>query len=124
MKRSLIVFIIFAVAGFLVGAIFPKKDIACTMMWCPCEGVVGERICNTCFFSDYLFATGIINISRRCRASEIIVCENDKVVDSKIDMENKKCSIELSVFGFNLKNLWANPETAVSSKVKPKSIGE
>ena len=71
---------------------FSLKLMKAALRWvCPCEGVSGERPCNSCSFSDHIFTTGILNVVQQCRASEIIICENGAQVDSRIDLENKKC---------------------------------
>ena len=88
--------------GLIIGAVLPETNEGCTEMGCPCEGVSGERPCNSCSFSDHIFTTGILNIAQQCRAQEIIVCENDVQIDSRIDLENKECRIGWYVFGFKL----------------------
>ena len=88
--------------GLIIGAVLPETNEGCTEMGCPCEGVSGERPCNSCSFSDQIFTTGILNIAQQCRALEIITCENDAQVDSRIDLENKECRTNWYIFGFNL----------------------
>ena len=84
-------------------------------MGCPCEGVSGERPCNSCSFSDHIFTTGILNVVQQCRASEIIICENDAQVDSRIDLANKKCRTDWYILVFNLRYLSTNPDEDASS---------
>lgn len=116
MRLGLVIGIIIVsviVLGFAVGAVLPDISGGCTLMACPCEGVSGERPCNSCSFSDYIFATGILNIVRHCSASEIVICENDAQVDSRIDLENKKCRTDWYIFGFNFRYFGTNPEEGV-----------
>lgn len=120
MKLGLIILIIIVsvvVLGFVIGAILPRTEISCTLMACPCEGVSCERPCNSCYFSDNIFTTGIINVVQQCSASEIIICENGDQVDSRIDLENKKCTVDWYIFGSNLRLRYrnTNPEEIVSS---------
>ena len=97
-----IIIISVVVLGFIIGTILPETDPGCTVMGCPCEGVSGERPCNSCSFSDHIFMTGILNVVQQCRTLEIITCENDVQVDSRIDLENKECRIDWYIFGFKL----------------------
>ena len=118
MKLELIIGIIIVsviVLGFVIGAIIPETNEGCTEIGCRCEGVSGERSCNSCSFSDHIFTTGILNVVQQCRASEIIICGNDAQVDSRIDLANKKCTTDWYVFGFNLRYLGTNPEKTVSN---------
>ena len=115
MKLRLIIGIIIVSAivfGFIIGAV-PEINWGCTQMACPCEGVSGERPCNSCFSSDHIFTTGIVNVVQQCGASEIIICENNTQVDTRIDLENKRCRIDWYIFGFNLRYLGTNPEEPI-----------
>lgn len=103
------------VLGFVIGAALPETNEGCTMMGCPCEDVSGERPCNSCSFSDHIFTTGILNVVQQCKASEIIICENNVQVDTRIDLENKRCKTDWYIFGFNLRYLGTNPEEPVTS---------
>jgi len=103
------------VLGFVIGAVLPETNADCTLMGCPCEDVSGERPCNSCSFSDPMFITGVLNVIQQCRASEIIRCENNTQVGSRIDMENKRCRADWYIFGFNLRYLCTSPEKPVSS---------
>jgi len=110
---SIIVSVI--VLGFVIGAVLPETNKRCTMMGCLCEGVSGESPCNSCSFSNHIFTTGILNVVQQCSASEIIICENDVQVNSRIDLANKMCRTDWYIFGFNLRYLGTNPEESVSS---------
>jgi len=118
MKLELIIGIIIVsviVLGFVIGIVLPEINEGCTEIGCRCEGVSGERSCNSCSFSDHIFTTGIINVVQQCRVPEIIICENDAQVDSRIDLATKKCTNDWYVFGFNLRYLGTNPEKTVSN---------
>ena len=118
MKVKLVILIIISVIaiGFIIRFIVPTNQ-ACTERGCPCEGISGERPCNTCSISNHIFTTGLINVIQQCRASEIIMCENNSQVDTRIDLENKECTVGWYVFGFNLKYLGNNPEETVSNNI-------
>lgn len=106
MKLELIIGITIVSAiilGFVIGIFLPENNEGCTKMGCSCEGVSGERPCNSCSFSDHIFTTGILNVVQQCRASEIIICENNAQVDSRIDLANKTCRTDWYIFGFNLR---------------------
>lgn len=115
MKLGLIIGIIIVsviVLGFVIEAVLPEtyeEYTSCTLMGCLCKGVSGEMPCNSCSFSDRIFTTGILNVVQQCSASEIIICENDAQVDSRIDFENKKCRIDWYILGFNLRYIGTNP---------------
>lgn len=105
------------VLGSIIGTVLPETNEGCTEMGCPCEGVSGERPCNSCYFSDPIFTTGIVNVIQQCRASEIIKCENNTQVSSRIDLKNKICRDDWYIFEFNLRYLGTNPEEPVSVKI-------
>ena len=121
MKHGFIIGIIIIsviVLGFVIGLILPGILMTkCTEMGCPCEGVSGERLCNSCSYSDHIFTTGILNVVQQCWASEIITCENDAQVDSRIDFENKKCRTDWHILGFNLGDIRTNPRQGVSKNI-------
>ena len=117
MKLGLIIGIIIVsviVLGFVIGAVIPETNEGCTEIGCRCEGVSSERSCNSCSFSDHIFTTGILNVVQQCRASEIIICENNAQVDSRIDLATKKCTTDWYIFGINLRYLGTNPEKTVT----------
>ena len=102
-KKKLIVLIILAIIiilSFLIGLFFPKYEF-CTEMGCPCEGIVGERPCNSCTNINPIFVTGIINIVKTCSAQEVILCENGINVGGRIDIDENSCKIKLQFFGIN-----------------------
>lgn len=96
-----LVLILFVSVGF-AAASFSDESTFCTEMGCPCQGVEGERKCNSCTSSECVFLTGVINIKEICRANEVITCENNTQVNSRIDWDNKDCSTKTTLFGFDL----------------------
>lgn len=118
MKLGLILGIIVIsviILGFAIGIVLPESSLGCTEIGCPCEGVSGERPCNSCSYSDHIFTTGVLNIVNQCRASELIICENNVRLDSRIDLENKECTANWYILGFNLRYLGTEPEKTVSN---------
>ncbi len=118
MKVKLIIIIIISVfaLGFIIGFVMPTNQ-ACTKRGCPCENVSGERPCNSCSISNQVFTTGILNVIQQCGASEIVTCENNTQIDTRIDLENKQCTLDWYIFGFNLKYINSNPEEPVSNVI-------
>lgn len=110
-----IILLSFIVVGFAIGAIIPESNGGCTEMACPCEGVSGERPCNSCSLSDPIFMTGVVNVIQQCGASEIIQCENNVQVGSRIEKKDNSCRADWYVLGLNLRYLGTNPEKPVSS---------
>lgn len=116
-KIMIIIIVSIVAIGFIVALIIPETNVGCTEMGCPCGGISGERPCNSCSISNHIFTTGLINVIQQCRASEIIMCENNVQVNSRIDLENKECETDWYIVGFNLKYLGNNPEETVSNKI-------
>jgi hypothetical protein len=90
-KLRLTLFIIagLIVLGFVIGVIGSmvlSKAIGCTEMYCPCEGVEGERPCNSCGYTKPIFVLGIVNVYQSCGGKEIIICENGEQADRRIDI--------------------------------------
>jgi len=112
-----IVIVSVVVFGFVIGTILLETNEGCTEIGCSCEGVSGERSCNSCSFSDPIFSIGLLNVIQQCRAPEIIVCENNVQVDTRIDLENRRCRTDWYIFGFNLRYLGTNPEESVSKEI-------
>ncbi len=112
-----IVIIFIIILGFIIGLILPATNAGCTLMGCFCQGNDGEKPCNSCSFSDQVFTTGILNAVKKCSASEFIICENNKQVGTRIDLENKICRIDWILFGYNLKYLKNNPNEIVTNNV-------
>jgi len=120
MKLWLIVGIVVIAAlllGFLIGIILPENGPNCTFIACSCNGVSGERPCNGCFSDDIIFAIGVFNAIHHCTMSEIITCENNTQISSRIDVENKTCTTDWYILGFNLRYLSANPEQTDSKDI-------
>jgi len=118
MRLKLIIGIVIfcaVILGFAIGAGIPDGAGGCTEMACPCEGVSGERPCNHCSTSDPIFMTGIVNVIQQCGATEMIQCENNIQVGSRIDKENGTCRTDWYVFGYNLRYLGTNPDEPVST---------
>ena len=88
------------IAGFLAAAsMSSSRTAACTEMWCSCEGVEGERPCNTCYKEEPVFILGIINVIRTFHGTEIITCENNEKTDSRIEFEEGDCTYNWYFFG-------------------------
>jgi hypothetical protein len=104
MKKYFLIPILIIFLGFIVAALLPSRGTICTLTGCPCEGVEGERPCNTCSFSKPIFTTGLLNVVQSCSAQEIVFCENNKAVDRRIDFDNKECEYDWYVLTFNLRN--------------------
>ncbi len=114
---AVVIFLVIIVAGFAIGTLSPESPMLCTMMACLCTDVDGERTCNTCSYSDPVFTTGIVNVAKQCTVREIIVCENGTQVDSRYDMENKKCRTLWRIFGVDLRNLNKNSGESESTSI-------
>ena len=84
------------ILGFVIGA-FSHYSF-CTTMACPCENVVGERPCNSCTDDNAIFVIGIVNVFKTCSSEEIIICENNTEVDSRIDWDEDSCKFEWNFF--------------------------
>ena len=117
LKKIIGIIIIIIAIGWIIGLFLNENNQGCTELGCPCRGVTGERSCNTCFSSNTIFATGILNVVKQCRSSEIITCENNVQIDSRIDSENKNCRTDWYIFGFNLGYLFTDPEKTVTSDI-------
>ena len=108
MKKVIIVgiiVIVLIVSGFILGFIFPAKG-GCTEMYCGCEdltdGDLTERPCNYCSVSNLIFLGGVINFIKVCSGKEIIICENGKKIDEKININKNSCKYEV-IFLNNLR---------------------
>jgi hypothetical protein len=87
-------------------------------MACPCEGIVGERPCNTCLSSDRLFTTGLLNVTKQCEAREIMVCKNNAQPASRLDTANQKCQIKWNILGIDFKNV-SEKQAVQSQPINP-----
>ena len=98
---GIIAFIIF---GFLMGAIIDFKPTFCTQKGCYCHNQLEEIPCNDCGSSDPLFMTFIINVEKDCSSKEIVICENDKAVGKRFDVDYGSCKHNLKFFGGTIDN--------------------
>ena len=105
MKKFFLIPIVIIILGFMIAALLPSKGMFCTLMGCSCPSTQGEWPCNNCSSSKPVFTTGLLNIVQKCSAKEIMVCENNKPVDYRIDFDNKECQYDWYVLSFNLRNL-------------------
>ena len=71
--------------GFIAG-FFSKEITACTEMACLCQES-GQFPCNSCFSTDEVFIAGVLNIVKECPAQEIIICKDQRQVDTRIEVE-------------------------------------
>jgi hypothetical protein len=121
MKKRFVIgitIIVFLLLGFITAAFLPSEGIACTMMGCPCEGVDGERPCNTCTTSKPVFMLGLFNVAEVCHDSEILVCENNRTADTRIDFDKGRCRLDWYILGTNLKYLLTSPERPASHDIQ------
>ena len=103
-KETIIILIIIAiiVLGFIIGAVLPETEGgSCTLMACPCDGVSGERLCNSCSFPNHIFTTGILNVVQQCPAQEIITCENNQETGKRYDIGEDGCEYDWNFFGIS-----------------------
>ena len=91
----IVIIVLIIILGFVIAAFISESTI-CTKMGCPCRGIEGERPCNSCTISNYIFVSRVINIANVCDATEIITCENDLQVDKRF--EKSDCKYELRFF--------------------------
>jgi len=106
MKKSCwILIILFGIVliSFLIGAVIPNLGYGCTEMACPCQGVMGERPCNSCSSTNAFFISGIINVVKNCGGKEIIICENNQQTDMRIELDKSGCDYDLYILWFRLK---------------------
>tara|TARA_Y100000034_G_scaffold111318_1_gene144325 strand:+ start:1452 stop:1763 length:312 start_codon:yes stop_codon:yes gene_type:complete len=94
-KITVIILLIIIVLGFAIGFLIPEIW-ACTALGCPCTNIEGERECNSCDISNYIFVTGVINLVNSCDGQEILSCSNNEQVGKRIDKNN--CGYELRFF--------------------------
>lgn len=113
------VLVVLLLTGWLGGYLQPGSAWSCTEMGCPCQGVEGERPCNNCFSTDYVFFTGLFNLKQRCTAPETIECRNGDQVDRRVDYTQQDCQLKLELLGVNWHYLFDNPEQQTGSKFNP-----
>lgn len=109
-----LIIVLVIVPGLVAGLFLSGPSWFCTEMGCPCQGVEGERSCNSCFSTDYIFFTGLINVKQRCTAPEMIECRNGKQVDRRVDYTQQSCQSNLELLGVNGNYLFNDPDQAVS----------
>ena len=115
----LIIFLSIIILGFLIGLFIPSLGTACTKMGCLCElSEDGERYCNSCSFSNPIFITGLFNVVKDCRGSEIITCEDAVQIDTRIDFDKENCEKDFYVLWFNLERISNNQDTGISSNLE------
>jgi len=93
MKKEIIIPLVIIgilVLSLVIGNLMPDIGM-CTMMGCPCEGVEGERPCNTCTNSKHILSFGIVGLVKTCNSKEIMVCENGVQVDTRYDIDEASC---------------------------------
>lgn len=87
----LIVFSGFGAAAYVNSQI----GSTCTAVGCPCDKIVqtnfsenpevenmtGERDCNTCSSSKYIFHLGVLQIYKHCTETQVYVCEAGEKTD-------------------------------------------
>ncbi len=96
-----VVFTIFIILGFRIGASIPQTTEACTEMACPCDSD-GERQCNTCSVRKHVFLSGVVNVYDYCSAKEIITCENGIQTGKRIEVNRETCNYGTSFFEFTV----------------------
>lgn len=94
-----LIVLIIIILGFAVASFLPKLPF-CTKMGCPCENLVSERPCNSCIVSNPIFTLGIVHISKTCSAQEVILCENNLDVGTRIDIDKDSCKYKLSSLSY------------------------
>lgn len=74
MRKILIIVILVFLLLFSIGFVIPfflsSENIMCTEMGCPCEGVEGERSCNSWTLSKSAFTSGLVNIVEKCQGRD------------------------------------------------------
>lgn len=90
------------IIGFIIGLSISKFGVGQTLIACPCQGINGQRTCNTVTWGDPIFISGILNIVQQCNTKEIIICENGIEVDKNIDFKDKDCKTKWYFFWSNI----------------------
>lgn len=87
------------VLGFIIGAAVRFMP-ACTRMMCypPSDSTgMSEVICNSCSYSDLIFATGIINVYKQCAMKEILIFNGLELIGTKYS-EPELCEYKMRFF--------------------------
>ena len=93
----------FIVYGFLMGAIFGSRTSICSKKGCGCFNQPNEVPCNSCASTDSIFYTFIINYDKDCSSKEIVLCEDNKIVGKRYDVDEKSCRYNFKLFGGTIK---------------------
>ncbi len=119
-KKIGMIIAILIILGFVfgfIGSLIGEYGWACTEMMCmPTDpNFTGQMPCNSCFQEKPLFILGIINVVERCTGGQIVVYENGRGIDSRVDVMG--CQYEWYFLTFNLKYLFSNPEQPIAVAV-------
>ena len=97
MKNKIFLYILIIILlGIIIGLLIPNSK-STTLLACPCRGVEGERSCNTIHEGNFIFVTGLFNIVRECKGTEIIVCHDDSQINEYNEIDYNNCKIRFYI---------------------------
>ena len=92
----LAILILFTAGGFGFASV-PEENTSCKGMGC-LRTEDGERDCNSCQTSTPMFTTGMMNITKVCRGTEIIQCNAGVMTKQSIETDEESCTWEWQFF--------------------------
>ena len=84
----------------IIGLIIPQfieSVTPCTLMMCYPNEPTAEIPCNLCTQSQPIFVTGIINIIKVCKGTDILVFENSVHISEKdrVEIDYNNCEYKI-----------------------------
>ncbi|MBI2499856.1 hypothetical protein HYV88_06440 [Candidatus Woesearchaeota archaeon] len=67
----------------------------CTKMDLECQKT-GEYTVNECTSSKSIFGFWIINIAKQCPGKELVTCQDNTQISSRIEIDRDKCKYSLT----------------------------
>ena len=96
-----IIIALFIVVGLIVPMFISDINL-CEKRGCFCQNDLSEIPCNSCSISKPIFITGILNVWKTCSGKEIILCDNNKKVGVKYDINFTDYRLTFNIFGLDL----------------------